>query len=41
MNDYVNASNREVESTLEDDTWLVTVNREEVYEVPLAAIHGG
>jgi len=41
MNDYVNASNREVEARLEDDTWLVTVNGEEIYEVPLAAIEGG
>jgi hypothetical protein len=41
MQDYINASNREVESEKQGDTWIVTVNSEEVYEVPLAAIEGG
>lgn len=41
MNDYVNATNREVKATLEGDTWTVTVANGEVYEVPLAAIEGG
>ena len=41
MRDYINASNREVESEKQGDTWIVTVNSEEVYEVPLAAIEGG
>jgi hypothetical protein len=41
MKDYVNATNREVEATLEKDTWTVTVENGEVYEVPLAAIQGG
>jgi hypothetical protein len=41
MKDYVNATNREVEATFEDDTWTVTVANGEVYEVPIAAIEGG
>jgi len=41
MKDYVNASNREVEAFLEGDIWIVTINGEEVYEVPQAAIEGG
>jgi hypothetical protein len=41
MSDYVNATNREVEAILNDDTWTVTVVNGEVYEVPLAAIEGG
>ena len=41
MKDYVNATNRQVEARLEDDTWIVTVDDGEVYEVPLAAIEGG
>ena len=41
MKDYINAANREVEAVRENDTWIVTVNGEEVYEVPLAAIEGG
>ena len=39
--DYVNATNREVDARLEGDTWIVTVENGEVYEVPLAAIKGG
>lgn len=41
MKDYVNATNREAEARLEGDMWIVTINGEEVYEVPLAAIEGG
>jgi hypothetical protein len=41
MTDYVNATNREVDARLQGDTWIVTINGEEVYEVPLAAIEGG
>lgn len=41
LTDVVNATNREVEATLAGDTWTVTVNGSEVYEVPLAAIEGG
>ena len=41
MTDYVNATNREIEAVLEDDTWTVTVANGEVYHVPLAAIEGG
>ena len=40
MTDTVNATNREVEATLNGDTWTVIINGEEVYEVPLAAIEG-
>lgn len=41
MKDYINATNREAEARMEGDTWIVTINGEEVYEVPLAAIEGG
>ena len=41
MSDYINAANRHVEGALQGDTWIVTVNGREVYEVPLAAIEGG
>jgi hypothetical protein len=41
MKDYINATNREAEATRQGDTWTVTINGEEVYEVPLAAIEGG
>lgn len=41
MRDYVNATNRQVDARLEGDTWIVTVENGEVYEVPLAAIQGG
>ena len=41
MKEYVNASNRQVEARLDGDTWIVTVDNGEVYEVPLAAIQGG
>jgi hypothetical protein len=41
MSDYVNAANRDVDARLEGDTWIVTINDSEIYEVPLAAIEGG
>ena len=41
MKEYVNASNRQVEAKLDGDTWIVTIDNGEVYEVPLAAIQGG
>lgn len=41
MTDYVNATNRDVDARLEGDTWIVTIDGKEVYEVPLAAIEGG
>ena len=41
MTGYVNATNREVKAELKGDTWTVTVENGEVYEVPLAAIEGG
>ncbi len=41
MTDYINATNRKVDARLEGDTWVITIDDEEVYEVPLAAIEGG
>ena len=41
MSDYVNATNRDVSATLSGDTWTVTVDEDEIYEVPQAAITGG
>lgn len=41
MNDYVNATNRTAEARREGDTWIVEIDGEETYEVPLAAIEGG
>ena len=41
MTGYVNATNREVKAELKGDTWTVTVENGEIYEVPLAAIEGG
>lgn len=41
MTDYINATNREADARLEGDTWIVTINGNEIYEVPLAAIEGG
>jgi hypothetical protein len=41
MTGYVNATVGEVEARLEEDTWIVTRDNGEVYEVPLAAIEGG
>ena len=41
MTGYVNATNREVKAELNGDTWTVTIDNGDVYEVPLAAIEGG
>jgi hypothetical protein len=41
MTGYVNATNREADARLEGDTWIVTIDDTEVYEVPVAAIEGG
>jgi hypothetical protein len=41
MTGYVNATVGEVEARLEGDTWIVTRDNGEVYEVPLAPIEGG
>lgn len=41
LTDYVNATNREAEASLEGDLWTVIINKSEIYEVPLAAIEGG
>ncbi len=42
MTGYVNATGgREVDARLRGDTWFVTVDGDDAYEVPLAAIEGG
>jgi hypothetical protein len=41
MTDYVNATVGKIDARLEGDTWIVTRDNGEVYEVPLAAIEGG
>lgn len=41
MTDYVNATKHQVETRLDDDTWTITLDNGEVYQVPLAAIEGG
>ena len=41
LTDTVNATNREVDASLEHDLWTVTIDDADVYEVPLAAIEGG
>jgi hypothetical protein len=41
MKDYVNATNREAEARLDGDTWIVTIDGAEVYEVPRAFLEGG
>jgi hypothetical protein len=41
LGDVVNASNREVEATLDGDVWTVTIDDKRVYEVMLALIEGG
>jgi hypothetical protein len=41
MKDYINATNREAKGSLAGDTWTVTINGTEIYEVPLAFIEGG
>jgi hypothetical protein len=40
MKTYVNATNRSAEARLDGDTWIVTIDGAEVYQVPLAAIAG-
>jgi hypothetical protein len=41
MTGYVNATVGEVDARLDGDTWIVTRDNGEVYQVPLAAIEGG
>lgn len=41
MKDYVNSASGEVEAHIDGDTWFVTINGEDRYEVPLALIEGG
>lgn len=41
MADYVNATNRGAEATLDGDTWTVIIDGEETYRVPRAVIEGG
>jgi len=41
MSDYINATNRRADARREGDTWIVTIDDTDVYEVPLAAIEGG
>lgn len=41
MTGYVNATQHQVKAKLDGDTWVVTVDNGEIYEVPLAAIEGG
>jgi hypothetical protein len=41
MTNYVNATNREVEARLENDTWILEFADGELWEVPRAAIEGG
>jgi hypothetical protein len=41
MSDGVNATDRAVEAVFDGDTWTVTVDGAEVYEVPRAVIEGG
>lgn len=41
MTAYVNSTVGEVDARLEGDTWIVTRDNGEVYEVPRAAIEGG
>lgn len=41
MTDYVNATNRKADARRDGDTWTVTIDGGDVYEVPLAFIEGG
>ncbi len=41
MTDYINATNRKADARRDGDTWIVTINGNEEYLVPLAAIEGG
>ena len=41
MQEYINATNREVKARMEGDTWILEFANGEIWEVPLAAIEGG
>lgn len=41
MQDYVNATGREVKAQLKGDIWILNFANGEVWEVPLAAVEGG
>ena len=41
LTEYVNATDHEIDARIEGDTWIVSLDNGEVYEVPLAAIEGG
>jgi hypothetical protein len=41
MKDYVNAANREVKADLDGDTWTVTIDGTDVYEISQSFIIGG
>lgn len=41
LRDIVNATNRKADARLNGDTWTVTIDDGDEYEVPLAAIEGG
>ena len=41
MKDYVNATNREVEARLVEDTWILNFSNGQTWEVPVALIEGG
>ena len=41
MKTYTNAANRKIDARLDGDTWMVTVDGKETYEVPVALIEGG
>jgi hypothetical protein len=41
MKDYINASNREAQGSLDGDIWTVTIDGAEIYQVPLSVIEGG
>ena len=41
LKDGVNATSRKAEARLENDTWTVTIDDREIYEVPRAVIEGG
>ena len=40
MTDYVNATNHQIDATLDGDLWRVTLDNGEIYQVPVAAIVG-
>ena len=41
MQEYINATNREVKARMEGDAWILEFANGEIWEVPLAAIEGG